>query len=283
MSISNFRSSTLASASLAAFLSVEGCSKEGNIASTPAGVGSGSGSTTAAVGGDSGSTTVAVGSDTTVPTTGEVSMTTGSASGLTGATSTACDLEPGNGETTMGCEIPVDGEACSCQEACPGGQVECLNYQPDGDSCTKPPDGHVMNCDLPCLCLPVFYREDTICDPPTPECNRPSEYNLAALECALGVLRDRVPGKLRWGHNQGFGSQEYATLYLVGENLGIEHSCLQARDSTGVSPPYQGALKSPNFFAQCLAEASFEERLKCLKSPFEASSTDALPDCGYCQ
>lgn len=186
-------------------------------------------------------------------------------------------MPEGSEGTGAACEIPPSGEECACKKDCPGNGNQCLDdpQQVDcGESPESQPDGYVMHCDLPCICFPVVELVP-IC--PDSECPAYPEEALAALDCALRALRDRVRGKIRWTRLFG-NSIEHGTIYLYGEEAAASHACVKHPDGVLFSPPTQGKLKSFEHFKTCISNPIESDRFKCLYEAFEIEAP--MPDCG---
>lgn len=208
------------------------------------------------------------------------SATSGSPTEMTGITTTACELP--EGETTSSCELPPENGPCSCERSCPGGGVQCLTYDSNIDQCLdspgKGPDGHVAECDLPCICAPIFQKINPECPQPD-DCTEYPPEALAALECALNALRDRKMGKIKWTRTTtDLEEFERGTIYITDGGNAASQTCLKLPDSAQVDHAIHGSLKSAAFFEGCISDPLPSNRFGCLYNPFTQS--EVMSECG---
>ncbi|WAS89843.1 hypothetical protein [Nannocystis punicea] len=111
--------------------------------------------------------------------------------------------------------------------------------------------------DVPEQCPPVRYRREE-CGPET------WIEDEAALECALTVLRERIPGRVEFeDHSYGIPTLYRRTVISLGDGAALSEYFYSSGACNVFAPTEHVRLKPPGYFVDCLAMADPGERFEC--------------------
>ncbi len=164
---------------------------------------------------------------------------------------------PGDGGTTQ----IVDEAALECEYLAPVTDCCCFPMGPN----IVP--GFKSLCARPFLCAELI----------NPECSLTLQGSLCpeTIDCHIRALQAREYGVLRWSNPCSGGFQEYNTeFYIVGDGTVFERWYgLEVQVDGGA---VRRALRSPDYFAECLALEEIRDRHACM---LEGILPEALDVC----